>query len=320
MANRTGFSISEPQRFEVADRTFFFIPRSGALVEADPAAAALADRLRGRDLIDEAELDGFIAGYYDGAAARESVKAFFAYGILAGPRLMQIERPKIAPSPIPVKHLIASVAQACNLRCGYCYADFGHYRREPDMMKLETARRYVDFLLENAAGAKQAVYTFFGGEPLLNFPVIEETVRYARQRERDHSTRIHSGLTSNGTLLTREMIDFFVAEEVEVTISVDGSASVNDRLRPMAGGGGSYALLEERVTPLLKRRPTPARVTVTNQNLDLVDTFRSLEAMGFYEAGFSPFRAPIHASPFRARIASASSTAWRRSPISRWSP
>ena len=156
------------------------------------------------------------------------------------------------------------------------------------MMELATARKYVDFLLENSGGARQVVYTFFGGEPLLNFPVIEEAVRYGREREKDHGTHIQFGLTTNGTVMSREMIDFFVEHDIEVTISVDGSVKVNDRLRPLAGGGGSFDLLAERIGPLLKRRPTPARVTVTNQNLDLLDTFSTLDGMGFYEVGFSP--------------------------------
>lgn len=294
MATTRTFSISRPERFSVAGRAFFFIPRSGALVEADPAALALAELLEREgsltpgEPIEEPLLQRFVAEYFDPRAAREAIEGFFTYGILAGPQLVQISRPKVKPQPIPVKHLITSVSQACNLRCGYCYADFGHYRREPDMMQVETARKYVDFLLENAGGSPQVVYTFFGGEPLLNFPVIREAVKYGRSRQAAVGTHIQFGLTTNGTVMTQEMIDFFVDEEIEVTISVDGSPKVNDRLRPLAGGGGSFALLADRITPLLKRRPTPARVTVTNQNLDLADTFGALDEMGFYEVGFSP--------------------------------
>lgn len=288
MESTAVYTISKPQRFEVGARSYFFVPRSGALLEADPESLALLDWLEQDLRVDEHRLEAFINRNGHADAARETVKGFFDFGLLEGRKLHQIARPAIAPAPIPVKHFIASVAEACNLRCGYCYADFGHYRRNPDMMDAATAKRYVDLLLAESGGARGLVYTFFGGEPLLNFPVIQETIAYARGREAGGAGHIQFGLTTNGTLLTPQMIDFCVGEDVEVTVSIDGTRSVNDALRPLAGGGGSYDLLASRVTPLLKRRPTPARVTVTNQNLDLEETFDALMGLGFYEAGFSP--------------------------------
>ena len=68
-------------------------------------------------------------------------------------------------------------------------------------MSEETARQSVDFMLKESGANKVAHVTFFGGETLLNFPVLNKTIAYARQRAAELGKEVDFSLTTNGTLL-----------------------------------------------------------------------------------------------------------------------
>ncbi len=99
-------------------------------------------------------------------------------------------------------------------------------------------------------------------------------------------------MTTNATLLKPEVIEFLAANDVAVTVSIDGPKEVQDRFRVFQNGAGSYDLVLPRIKALLARhrsRPIGARVTVTAETLDIVRTFRHLtEEVGFHEVGFAP--------------------------------
>ena len=75
-----------------------------------------------------------------------------------------------------VKYAALCLTHNCNLRCTYCYAGEKLDRR----MSLDTARRAVNFLAENSDGS--CAITFFGGEPMLEFPLVRQTVSCSRER------------------------------------------------------------------------------------------------------------------------------------------
>ena len=83
-----------------------------------------------------------------------------------------------------VKALCLHVAHTCNLNCSYCFASQGKYHGERAVMSLETAKRALDFLVENSGTRRNLEVDFFGGEPLMNFDVVKKTVEYARKIEK----------------------------------------------------------------------------------------------------------------------------------------
>jgi uncharacterized protein len=158
-------------------------------------------------------------------------------------------------------------------------------------MNLETARQAVDFLLANSDGLTEVVIVFFGGEPLLNFPVIEHITDYARRQAQSAGKRIDFSLTTNGTLLNGKIIEFLVDNRVSATVSLDGYGSDHDRFRRFADGRPSYELIRNKIGGLLSTahaRPTVARVTLTRGFADVSDTLDHLTEMGFHESGFAP--------------------------------
>jgi uncharacterized protein len=159
-------------------------------------------------------------------------------------------------------------------------------------MSEETARESVDFLLRESGGNRIAHLTFFGGETLLNFPVLQKTIAYARTRAAEVGKEIEFSLTTNATLLRPDVIEFLADNNVGVTVSIDGPRDLQNRFRVFHNGSGSYDIVAPNIKQLLqrhRRRPIGARVTLTGETLDIRRIFRHLsDELGFWEVGFAP--------------------------------
>ena len=75
-----------------------------------------------------------------------------------------------------IKALCLHVAHTCNLNCTYCFASQGKYHGKEALMSLEVACRAIDFLIEKSGTRRNLEVDFFGGEPLMNWDVVKETV------------------------------------------------------------------------------------------------------------------------------------------------
>jgi uncharacterized protein len=144
-----------------------------------------------------------------------------------------------------------SLTHKCNLACHYCYAGRA---AKPDMT-LETARKCVDFAIEHLPTGKTLDLCLFGGEPLLRFDLVRETTAYALGRSKELSVPARVSITTNGTLVTSEILDFAAEHGVHVCFSIDGPAEVHDLNRTYAGGRGSFADAMHRLYIALQRLP-----------------------------------------------------------------
>jgi len=199
------------------------------------------------------------------------------------------------PAPA-VKALCLNVAHACNLACRYCFAGKGQYGEGPALMPLHTARRAVEFLLANAGSRQRLEIDFFGGEPLLNWDVVKETVFYARRRGAEAGKTITFTLTTNALLLDEGVTGFCLQHGVNVVLSLDGRREVHDRLRLTPGGQGSYDLVVRNVRRFVRSwtaHPEPKgyyfiRGTFTRHNPDFADDFLHLVDLGFDRISIEP--------------------------------
>ena len=127
---------------------------------------------------------------------------------------------------------VLCVTEQCNLRCSYCcYSD--HYPQSVpfsnNYMKDDVARQAVDFLYKHSRKTKsELTLGFYGGEPMINFPMIRRTTNYARDVFGDQITFT---MTTNATLLDQEKIKFLISNNFGLTISLDGDKNSTDRYR-----------------------------------------------------------------------------------------
>jgi uncharacterized protein len=125
---------------------------------------------------------------------------------------------------------------------------------------------------------------FYGGEPLLNFAVLRETMDYCRSLEQGGCERSFSfKVTTNGTLLTREMVEYFRRMGVSLGVSIDGRREVHDRTRVRADGSGTWRTIRQNVRSALADRTfgIAARATLAPPDLDMVAAVQALFRLGF---------------------------------------
>jgi uncharacterized protein len=160
-------------------------------------------------------------------------------------------------------HLTLHLTADCNLRCRYCYAT----GRDTGSMTLETAQAAIALgmreLRKKDAEASLGVI-FFGGEPLLQRPLITEIVRHCRRIEAETGQLFHFKITTNGTLLDEAFLTDPDTREIFVAFSHDGVAAAHDANRVDAAGAGTFARLSPTVDLLLRHKPyAPAMLVVT---------------------------------------------------------
>lgn len=209
-------------------------------------------------------------------------------GVSLQPSGIPAELPEEPPPGLGMMgSLTLHVAHACNMKCGYCYADFGLYGGPSGMMSQERAQEYIDGLFASCGDNPDLSIQFFGGEPLLNYPVIQWATEYAIAKGKEHGKRMKFGMTTNALLLDREKAEFLSRRGFTLTVSIDGPKDTNDRIRPTNSGAGTYDRIVSKV-PLLRMFPrSAARVTVTRKDLDVERIVTHLVDAGFSEVGVS---------------------------------
>ncbi len=216
--------------------------------------------------------------------ALESLKGL---GIIAFEPLPLSEVGEVLPSIITDLEL--NIAQDCNLRCRYCIVEQGGFGARRYQMSPEVGRQAVDFVLRESGEEELCYFTFFGGEPMLNFGLIEDMVAYSQAQAARHGKRMAYLIVTNGTLFEDDNIAFIKKHKISVQVSLDGPPAVHDRLRPMASGRGSYATIVAHLPQLLAdyAERVSIRATVTRYNSSILELLDHLTGLGVGRVGLN---------------------------------
>lgn len=190
-----------------------------------------------------------------------------------------------------LKALCLHVSHDCNLRCEYCFASEGDYNCGRKLMSREVALKAVDLLVANSTGRRHIEIDFFGGEPLMNFEVVKDVVAYGRRLERTTDKKFHFTITTNGTLFTKENIQYLNENMDNVVISIDGRKEIHDAVRHNAAGLGSYDKILPMAKELVAGRNGKSyfiRGTYTAKNKDFARDVMHLADLGFKEISVEP--------------------------------
>ncbi|MEE1056878.1 MAG: thioether cross-link-forming SCIFF peptide maturase [Acutalibacteraceae bacterium] len=190
-----------------------------------------------------------------------------------------------------IKALCLHVAHTCNLNCSYCFASQGKYQGERALMSFEVGKQAIDFLVANSGTRHNLEVDFFGGEPLMNWNVVKEIVKYARSIEEKCNKHFRFTLTTNGVLVDDEVIEFANKEMHNVVLSLDGRKEIHDHLRVDYAGKGSYETIVPKFRRFVEKRGNRGyymRGTYTHNNVDFTNDIFHMADMGFTELSMEP--------------------------------
>ncbi|MBU6996112.1 MAG: radical SAM protein [Theionarchaea archaeon] len=127
----------------------------------------------------------------------------------------------------------------CNLNCPYCYE-----KKDPmtSLTDDSCARisKFVERLIERQR-ARELDFLMYGGEPLLEIEHMMQLIRHFTVAAGDTGFTFSVSMTTNGTLLTPEIVSELEQYPVEVVqVTLDGPKSLHDLKRVYASGKGTY--------------------------------------------------------------------------------
>ena len=159
-------------------------------------------------------------------------------------------------------------------------------------MSFDVAKHAVDLLIKSTEGKRQhCEIDFFGGEPLMNFGVVKQTIAYIREQEKIHDKVFKLSLTTNGMLLDPAKVKYLTENHISLILSLDGRPEVHNRMRPDAGGRDSYDTCAKNQVYAAKHRNGEeyyVRGTYTKYNLDFTKDVEHMADLGFEGLSMEP--------------------------------
>ena len=153
-------------------------------------------------------------------------------------------------------HLLLN--EKCNFRCRYCYSAEGRSSAELDM---PTIRTTLDWFLSSE---RKAMF-MGGGEPTLSWDLLVQSALHAEKVAREEDVTLHLALTTNGSIMDDNMLDFLRKHAFTVQVSFEILPDVQNEQR---------AHFDEVAANLVKiteaRINNYVRSTITESNVDRI--------------------------------------------------
>lgn len=197
------------------------------------------------------------AGKECSAGAKADLAAFQAPGKVAVHYL-----PK---SPDELYQIDILCNYTCNFKCIYCYSAAGRSQGE---VKFEDVKKVIDYLFRPGREQKNPYIINFsgGGEPLLSFPLIKKTVEYIHNKAQGTPFRYNIGLVTNGSLITPEIVDYFIEKKVDMAVSFEILPRLQNKER------GSYDKVAANIDMMLRKGfPFGVRTTFTPESVSTMN-------------------------------------------------
>ncbi|MFN8609889.1 MAG: radical SAM protein [Vulcanimicrobiota bacterium] len=174
----------------------------------------------------------------------------------------------------------------CNLACDYCYTGEKFARNMPDKVAWEALRLAFRQAVRQP---DQLCISYFGGEPLLEFSAMARFTRTAYRWARRRGQAIEFQVTTNATILSKKIIEFFRRYPFRVAFSVDGLEADHDRHRPFVSGRASSPVVWKNLEMAAQHLPATIHIVVNPDTLQgLEATVARLHGLGFRDITLLP--------------------------------
>lgn len=179
--------------------------------------------------------------------------------------------------------LMVYLSNRCDMACRYCYVAVN--QGEARYLCADQVRSAMDRFMELPGGGPRKIF-FLGGEPLLRWSVLRSCVVYGRKR---YGPSLQYQVYTNGLALTPNKLDFMLAHDMTVILSLDGEKKANDENRILYGQEGSaFDAAARRLSRLPKGRLGVNLVFTTNTLGSLLSNIGYFQREGFGSISFTP--------------------------------
>jgi len=212
------------------------------------------------DLLKETKCDLDLICNNENTYSHKNIEWLIENGFLSSNKVKEILHPAneiledYINNKIPM--ITLQVTQQCNLRCEYCTYSGSYDNREHTNQKMtfEMAKKGIDFLIDHSSDLKNIAVGFYGGEPLIEFELIKKTIEYVK--ENAVGKEVLFTITTNGTLINKNIIEYFYKNNVNLMISLDGPKEIYDKSRKFAFNScGTFDRVMENINLIKKDFP-----------------------------------------------------------------
>jgi len=162
---------------------------------------------------------------------------------IKGDKVVKLEFPKPAEYP---SLFIINITTKCNLNCKYCFANSGPSGSDmSEEVMIETIKQALQM-----PEISKVIFEFQGGEPTINFKGIKRFIELSEEINKSFGKSISYRIETNGTLINDEMAKFFYEHRIEIGVSIDGPAEINDATRVYQNGKGTFEEIMKGVRAL----------------------------------------------------------------------
>lgn len=193
-------------------------------------------------------------------------------------------------SPIGLDCIVLKVAALCNLNCSYCYV-YNHqdttFRDRPRVISDEVFDATLDRIEAYCARhpGRRMTIAFHGGEPTLIGAARFDALA-GRARKRLGRRLAGLALQTNGTLIDAEWTRVLTRHDVNVGVSIDGTAAVHDAVRVDHAGRGSHRAVVSGLRRLQKAGVDPSVLCVIDPGRPGLDVYRHFRRLGVQRMNF----------------------------------
>jgi uncharacterized protein len=188
-------------------------------------------------------------------------------------------------------NLTVAVTLACNFRCSYCSQD-----RELHHMSLQTADELLQFVKRVLPDNTHLSVTWYGGEPLLNKPILNHLSRSFLTICDEKHCSYDAFMITNGYRLNKATVEDLTELKIrDFQITVDGDRNVHNRNRPLRGGQPTYDVILKNISEILPHTESIAlRINVLRSTVQAaIETYRKFRQLAKHHSNLQVYLARV---------------------------
>ncbi|MGX7025993.1 radical SAM/SPASM domain-containing protein [Vagococcus hydrophili] len=162
-----------------------------------------------------------------------------------------------------LKRLSINISNSCNMKCKYCYAQFGYYGSEKSLMNIDIIKETLDNFYSSFD--EIAIIQVFGGEPFLHYEGFKYICEYIESKYEKGEIKYKTLITTvtNGTVLSAKIIELIKKHNIIITISLDGPKEIHDCNRSFLNDTGTFERIIKNIKKLKVETGQPQQIEAT---------------------------------------------------------